>query len=123
MRNALTRAAKAAAKGAAKAPVIAYRWTLKPWLGLECRHLPSCSEYSLQAIDINGAWRGSWLTLSRLCRCHPWGTHGYDPAPDITHEHHPFAPWRYGRWHLTSPSGPRAAPRAPTIAGRSRKGR
>jgi uncharacterized protein len=94
VRGALTRAAKAAAK----APVIAYRWTLKPWIGWECRHLPTCSEYALEAIEINGAWRGSWLTASRLCRCHPWGTHGFDLPPDIRHERHPFAPWRYGRW-------------------------
>ena len=88
------------AKAAAKAPVVAYRYTLKPWLGLECRHLPSCSEYALEAIELNGAWRGSWLTLARLCRCHPWGTHGVDPPPDIRHEVHRLAPWRYGRWRL-----------------------
>jgi putative membrane protein insertion efficiency factor len=94
MSGALVRAGKAVAK----APIHAYRWTLKPLLGMECRHLPSCSEYALEAIDRNGAWRGSWLTLSRVCRCHPWGTHGYDPVPDIAGEAHPFAPWRYGRW-------------------------
>jgi uncharacterized protein len=87
-----------AAKAIAKALVNAYRWTLKPLLGLECRHLPTCSEYALQAIDINGAWRGSWLAVSRVWRCHPWGTHGFDPAPDISRTRHPFAPWRYGRW-------------------------
>jgi uncharacterized protein len=92
----------------AKAPVHAYRWTLKPLVGWECRHLPTCSEYALEAIDRNGAWRGGWLALSRICRCQPWGTHGYDPVPDITAEHHPLAPWRYGRWggrHLTDVSG------------------
>ena len=61
-------------KAIAKAPIHAYRWTLKPLIGWECRHLPTCSEYALQAIDRNGAWRGSWLSLSRICRCHPWGT-------------------------------------------------
>jgi putative membrane protein insertion efficiency factor len=81
-----------------KAPVYAYRWTLKPIMGLECRHLPTCSEYALEAIDKNGAWRGFWLMTSRLSRCHPWGTSGYDPPPDIAHERHPLAPWRYGRW-------------------------
>ena len=44
----------------AKAPVHAYRWTLKPLVGWECRHLPTCSEYALEAIDRNGAWRGGW---------------------------------------------------------------
>lgn len=81
-----------------KAPIHAYRWTLKPLMGAECRHLPTCSEYALEAIDRNGPWRGLWLTLSRLARCHPWGSAGYDPPPDIRGEHHPFAPWKYGRW-------------------------
>lgn len=104
MRAALDRTARAIAK----APVHAYRWTLKPLLGMECRHLPSCSEYALEAIDTNGAWRGCWLALSRICRCHPWGTHGFDPVPDISRTEHPFAPWRYGRWRL-APTGRRAA--------------
>lgn len=81
-----------------KLPVHVYRWTLKPLIGMECRHLPSCSEYALDAINRNGAWRGFWLMLSRLTRCHPWGTAGFDPAPDIRCACHPFAPWRYGRW-------------------------
>ena len=90
-----------------KAPIHAYRWTLKPLIGLECRHLPTCSEYALEAIDKNGAWRGLWLTISRLSRCHPWGTAGYDPVPDITAERHPLAPWRYGRWRGLNHEGPR----------------
>ena len=67
-----------------KAPVHLYRATLKPWMGMECRHMPSCSEYALEAIDRNGAWKGFWLMVSRIARCHPWGTHGYDPVPDLT---------------------------------------
>ena len=81
-----------------KAPVHVYRWTLKPLIGMECRHLPTCSAYALDAIDRNGAWRGGWLALSRVCRCHPWGTSGFDPAPDIRDRQHRLAPWRYGRW-------------------------
>lgn len=81
-----------------KLPIHLYRWTIRPWTGWQCRHLPTCSEYGLEAIDRNGAWRGFWLTASRVLRCHPWGTHGYDPVPDLTRERHPFAPWRYGRW-------------------------
>jgi uncharacterized protein len=86
------------AKVLAKVPIHAYRWTLKPLMGWECRHLPTCSEYALEAIEVNGAWRGAWLTISRLCRCHPWGSAGFDPPPDITAHRHPLAPWRYGRW-------------------------
>jgi len=87
-----------------QAPIHLYRWTLKPFLGWPCRHLPTCSEYALEAIEVNGAWRGGWLTLSRLLRCHPWGTAGHDPVPEIYAERHPLAPWRYGRWtgrHIT----------------------
>ncbi len=88
---------KVAAMGL-KLPIVVYRYSLKPFVGHNCRHLPTCSEYALDAIDKNGAWRGFWLTLSRLLRCHPWGTSGFDPAPDMRTEHHPWAPWRYGRW-------------------------
>ena len=88
----------ALARELAKAPIHAYRWTLRPWLGAHCRHLPTCSEYGLEAIERNGAWRGLWLTASRIIRCRPGGTSGYDPVPDITRSRHALAPWRYGRW-------------------------
>lgn len=81
-----------------KVPVHLYRWTLKPLIGQHCRHLPTCSAYAIEAIDRNGPWRGFWLTLSRVFRCGPFGTSGYDPAPDIRAERHTFAPWRYGDW-------------------------
>jgi putative membrane protein insertion efficiency factor len=102
MMAALSAGAARAARALAKAPVHAYRWTLKPLMGLECRHLPTCSEYALEAIDRNGAWRGSWLALARVSRCHPWGSHGLDMVPDIRRERHPLAPWRYGRWRIAA---------------------
>ena len=92
------------AKAIVKAPVYLYRATLRPWMGMECRHAPSCSEYALEAIDKNGAWKGFWLMVSRIARCHPWGTHGYDPVPDLSSKRHPFAPWRYGRWRRAARS-------------------
>lgn len=46
-----------------------------------CRFVPSCSTYSLEALDQHGAVRGSWLTIRRLGRCHPWGGQGHDPVP------------------------------------------
>ena len=67
-----------------KLPIYAYRYTLSPLIGQRCRHLPTCSEYALGAIDRNGAWRGFWLTVSRLLRCNPWGTSGFDPGPGHT---------------------------------------
>lgn len=81
-----------------KAPVHVYRWTLKPFVGWHCRHLPTCSDYALEAIDVNGAWRGFWLAASRVWRCRPYGSAGYDPVPRIKDVRHPLAPWRYGRW-------------------------
>lgn len=92
-----------------KLPIHAYRYSLKAFFGWHCRHMPTCSEYALEAIDRNGPWRGFWLTVSRLWRCRPGGTHGYDPVPEIGATRHPLAPWRYGRWRTVSP-----APAAPT---------
>ncbi len=46
-----------------------------------CRFEPSCSTYALEALEVHGARRGSWLALRRLLRCHPWGSHGWDPVP------------------------------------------
>ncbi len=79
-------------------PVYAYRWTLRPWLGWPCRHLPTCSDYAIEAVEKNGPWRGFWLTLSRLARCQPWGTAGFDPVPDIRNHKEGWQPWRLGRW-------------------------
>ena len=73
-----------------KAPILAYRLTLSPFVGRSCRYLPTCSEYALEALDRHGPWTGTWLTLRRLGRCHPWGSHGYDPVPDAA-ERHPTA--------------------------------
>ncbi|MEE3102742.1 MAG: membrane protein insertion efficiency factor YidD [Actinomycetota bacterium] len=47
-----------------------------------CRFVPSCSNYALDAVARHGAGRGSWLALRRICRCHPWGSHGWDPVPE-----------------------------------------
>ena len=48
----------------------------------QCLFLPTCSEYAYVALDRFGVWRGGWLTLRRLARCHPWGKGGFDPVPD-----------------------------------------
>jgi putative membrane protein insertion efficiency factor len=64
------------------AVVKAYRFLLSPWLGTSCRFEPTCSVYSLQALDRFGAAKGSYLTLMRLGRCHPWCEGGIDPVPD-----------------------------------------
>jgi putative membrane protein insertion efficiency factor len=100
------------AKVIAQAPIYLYRWTLKPWIGRDCRYLPTCSEYALEAIESNGAWKGLWQTLARLCRCQPWGSSGYDPVPDLSAERHLLRPWRYGHWRGTNQ---RPRPPAPSV--------
>ena len=83
--------------------VKAYRYVLSPLLGTDCRHLPTCSEYSEEAIGRFGLWAGGWMTMARLGRCHPWGTAGLDFVPATTPaKAHWFLPWRYGRWRGTN---------------------
>lgn len=75
-----------------------YKWTLSPLIGRDCRYLPTCSSYTADAIRAHGAWAGSWMGAARLCRCHPWGGSGYDPAPTTRPQAPWYAPWRYGDW-------------------------
>jgi putative membrane protein insertion efficiency factor len=58
-----------------------YQLLLSPWLGTNCRFVPSCSQYALEALDRHGAAGGSYLTLRRLVRCGPWCDGGCDPVP------------------------------------------
>jgi putative membrane protein insertion efficiency factor len=79
--------------------IVIYRMTFSAFAGRRCRYLPTCSDYSAEAISRFGAWRGSWLALSRVTRCHPWGGEGFDPVPyelpDVG-----WRVWRLGRWRL-----------------------
>jgi len=74
-----------------RAPILAYRYTLSPFLPPSCRFSPSCSAYALQALAIHGPLKGSWLAVKRLARCHPikWlgSGSGYDPVPHPAHKH------------------------------------
>ena len=58
-----------------------YQLVISPWLGPKCRFNPSCSHYAIEAFNKHGIFRGFWLTLKRIARCHPWGGSGYDPVP------------------------------------------
>lgn len=60
--------------------ILLYRVTLGRLIGGHCRYLPSCSQYGIDAITKYGAMRGGWMALKRVCRCHPWGGKGWDPA-------------------------------------------
>jgi putative membrane protein insertion efficiency factor len=58
-----------------------YRLLLSPWLGSACRFEPTCSRYALGALESHGAGVGTYLTIARLARCHPWCDGGLDPVP------------------------------------------
>ncbi len=62
-------------------PIYFYRYFISPFTPSSCRHVPSCSEYAIRAVQIHGIFIGVYLATKRLSRCHPWGTTGYDPVP------------------------------------------
>ena len=87
-----------------RALVAIYRYSFSLFLGRTCRYLPSCSEYADEALARHGAWAGGWLALSRISRCHLWGSHGFDPVPGRLPETASwYKPWRYGRWRGPEP--------------------
>lgn len=89
------------ARGTAHGAIRAYQLTLSGVMGRQCRYLPSCSQYADEAIARHGLWRGGWMGLARLCRCHPWSEAGYDPVPaGVPARGGPLTPWRYGIWRL-----------------------
>ncbi|MCF8254552.1 MAG: membrane protein insertion efficiency factor YidD [Bacteroidia bacterium] len=58
-----------------------YQGLISPLLPNACRYTPTCSEYTVEAIEKHGVLRGIWLGVKRIGRCHPWGGHGHDPVP------------------------------------------
>ncbi|MGQ7794542.1 membrane protein insertion efficiency factor YidD [Faunimonas sp. B44] len=84
---------------AARGLIRLYRLTLSSVAGRTCRHLPTCSEYTEDAIARHGLWAGGWMGLARLSRCRPLGSHGFDPVPAALPERARwYLPWRYGSW-------------------------
>ncbi len=61
----------------------AYQYLISPLLGPHCRFYPTCSSYAQTAIECHGVIRGGWLSLRRICRCHPWHVGGEDPVPEV----------------------------------------
>jgi len=58
-----------------------YQNLISPILGKSCRFNPTCSHYGIEAIKKHGPFKGVWLTVKRISKCHPWGGNGYDPVP------------------------------------------
>ncbi|MBO5235304.1 MAG: membrane protein insertion efficiency factor YidD [Alistipes sp.] len=58
-----------------------YQTCISPLTPPSCRYTPTCSQYGLEALRKYGIFKGGWLTLKRILRCHPWGGSGYDPVP------------------------------------------
>jgi putative membrane protein insertion efficiency factor len=68
--------------GALLALIRVYQQWVSPLLGPRCRFIPSCSAYAAEALQRHGPWRGGWLSVRRLSRCHPFTPCGCDPVPD-----------------------------------------
>ncbi|MCI7541296.1 MAG: membrane protein insertion efficiency factor YidD [Veillonellaceae bacterium] len=58
-----------------------YRAAISPLFPPSCRYVPTCSAYAMEAIEKYGAWRGGWMAVKRILRCHPFHKGGYDPVP------------------------------------------
>jgi len=58
-----------------------YQLIASPMLGSNCRFMPTCSEYAMESLKTYGLIKGTFLTIKRISKCHPWGSHGYDPIP------------------------------------------
>lgn len=69
------------ARGLMVGAVRFYQMCISPLFPAACRYTPTCSQYAIEAIEAHGVIKGSWLTIKRICRCHPWGGFGYDPVP------------------------------------------
>jgi uncharacterized protein len=79
-------------------PVHFYRYSISPLLRPSCRHVPSCSQYMLDALKIHGPFTGLGMGIGRIFRCRPGGTHGYDPVPVIRFRRYRPVYFLFQRW-------------------------
>jgi putative membrane protein insertion efficiency factor len=95
-----------------------YQLTFSALVGRQCRHWPSCSDYTDEAIQRHGLWAGGWMGLARICRCNPYGTDGIDlVCEEVAAGATALAPWRYGRWRGVNGPPVSAADSAPPAPG------
>ncbi|WP_294736260.1 membrane protein insertion efficiency factor YidD [uncultured Flavobacterium sp.] len=66
-----------------------YQQGISPFLPSACRYSPTCSQYTVEALQSHGLFKGGWMSLKRIISCNPWGGQGYDPVPKkkCTHKH------------------------------------
>jgi len=62
-------------------PVYFYKYCISPLTPASCRYVPTCSQYAIDAVKKYGPFKGGWLAIKRITRCHPWGGSGFDPVP------------------------------------------
>ncbi|MCH6575492.1 MAG: membrane protein insertion efficiency factor YidD [Bacteroidetes bacterium] len=58
-----------------------YQWLISPLIPSSCRYTPTCSHYTVEALKKHGLFKGGWLGIKRISKCHPWGGSGHDPVP------------------------------------------
>jgi len=64
-----------------------YQAAISPYMPSSCRYTPTCSHYTVEALQKHGLFKGGWLAIKRIGSCHPWGGKGYDPVPEVNHKH------------------------------------
>ena len=93
----------AAARSLTTGLIRVYQLTFSAIAGRTCRHLPTCSDYTVEAVQRHGVWPGAWIGAARICRCGPGGTSGLDFVCDALPARSAwYMPWRYGRWRGTN---------------------
>jgi uncharacterized protein len=103
---------------AAHLAIRGYQLTLSSLVGRQCRHFPSCSDYTDEAIQKHGLWAGGWMGLARICRCGPRGTSGIDwVCEELPAKATALTPWRYGLWRGTHDPSQQTGPTTPGDGG------